>query len=127
MLVATPLFKNNVAPRFMVATEFAIAHISDGKVEKLPNATITDDGWHSRMTALRDLGVKLLLCGGFNRQFEPFAESLDIKVIMGLVGDVSDLFTAYAAGEDLPFACGCQESQGCGQERRRSRQRKNLP
>ena len=108
MKVAVPLFGTRVAPRFGFAEQLLFADISDGRVDQTTVVTMVAAGWHDRLTGLRDLGAELILCGGFNRRFEPLAHSLGISVIAGLVGDASDLVETYARGEELPIVRGCR-------------------
>jgi predicted Fe-Mo cluster-binding NifX family protein len=108
MKVAVPLFGTRVAPRFGFADQLLLAEISDGRVDRTTVIALVAAGWHDRLTGLRDLGVELILCGGFNRRFEPLAQNLGISIIAGLAGDASDLVEVYARGEELPVARSCR-------------------
>ena len=107
MQVAVPLFGYRVAPRFGIADLFLIAVISDGRVTQVRNVMINGDDWHDRLRGLEKSGIDVLLCGGFNRRFEPMAHSLGIEVVAGLAGDALELVHSYARGEELPFLCEC--------------------
>ena len=108
MKVAVPLFGTRVAPRFGFADQLLLAEISNERVDRTTIVTMVVAGWHDRLTGLRDLGVELILCGGFNRRFEPLAQSLGISIIAGLAGDASNLVETYARGEELPIARCCR-------------------
>jgi predicted Fe-Mo cluster-binding NifX family protein len=128
MRVAVPVFGQDVAPRFGFAEEFLVADISNGNVVRESLISVSDAGWYKRLAELKGLGVELLLCGGFNRRFEPLAQTLGIEVVAGLAGEVSTLLESYARGEDLPVLYGCRAGSGRGRThpgRRRQRGRNN--
>ena len=108
MLVAIPMFGKDVSPRFGFAEEFLVADISDGNVTRERRIVVNGAGCHRRLSKLRGLGVELLLCGGFNRRFEPLAQTMGIEVVTGLAGDVKMLLSLLARGEELPDWCGCR-------------------
>ena len=105
MRVAVPLFGNAVAPRFGFADEFLFADVAAGSVSGTERITLSARGWHGRLAELSGRGVAVLLCAGFNRQFEPLAESFGIQVIAGLGGEADALVLAYSRGEELPVIC----------------------
>ncbi len=106
MKVAVPLFGSDVAPRFGFADEFLVAEIADHEVSRIERVPFTTRQWPGRLAELERLGITVLLCGGFNRQFDPLAESLGIEVIAGLAGEAEAAARAWARGEELPvFRC----------------------
>ena len=122
MRVAVPLYDSCVAPRFGFARAFMIAKIEKNQVEQLTTITIAEDaGWHERLAQLSELGVVVLLCGGFNRHFRPLAGSLGIDVVFGLVGDARDLIDTYARGEKLPVSASCCFHNGSRRAQRKRR------
>ena len=124
MKVIVPLFGTRVAPRFGFADQLLLAEISNGRVDRTTVITMVAAGWHDRLTGLRDLGVELILCGGFNRRFEPLAHNLGISIIAGLAGDASELVETYTRGEELPIARGCRwGNPGCFGHGRKGRGR----
>ena len=108
MRVAVPLFGQDVAPRFGFADEFLVVDVLDGNVINERRLDINSSGWQGRLSELRGLGVELLLCGGFNRRFEPLANTMGIEVVSGLAGDVRVLLGSLARGEEFPTWGGCQ-------------------
>ncbi len=131
MLVAVPLFGQDVAPRFGFADSFLIAEIEDRQLVRTDQVATVADGWANRLGELRDLEVEVLLCGGFNRAFVPLAEDLGISILAGLAGNARQIVEAFARGEAMPnlFCDGMahrrRKGQGCGpnggQRRRRGR------
>ncbi len=55
-----------------------------------------------RVAELAVLGVRTLLCGGFNRAYLPTAERLGVQVITGLAGDAETVLAAYLRGQNIP-------------------------
>ena len=70
-MLAVPLHGDDVAPRFCSADEFMIAELDGGRVHRICRLTIRDEAWSRRLERLSAAGVKVLLCGGFNRSFLP--------------------------------------------------------
>ena len=102
MRVAIPLFGKDVAPRFGFADAYLVATVDAEKVLSTEQVQNTGQGWPHRMDQLKDIGVKVLLCGGFNRKFLPLAEDLGIRVFAGLTGDARACVEAFARGEKMP-------------------------
>jgi predicted Fe-Mo cluster-binding NifX family protein len=98
-MLAVPLHGSDVAPRFCSAHEFAIARVDGSQVHHICRLTIRDELWSRRLERLSAAGVKVLLCGGFNRSFLPCAEALGIRVISGLAGEARQLIDAFARDE----------------------------
>ena len=131
MLVAVPLFGQDIAPRFGYSDSFIVAEIEDKRVIRVDNVRLNFAGWPDRLGQLKTLGVNAILCGGFNRCFIPLAEDLGIRVLAGLRGEAFQVLEAFARGESMPtFRCTGFESEhsddnGCGRKmghrRRRSR------
>jgi len=109
MKIAIPLFGRNVAPRFGVADQFLIVIVKEGKIEQSKKMYVADDVCLiDRLSELEHRGVGVILCGGFNRKFEPLAETFGIQVIAGLVGNATVLAEAFARGENLS-QCSCRK------------------
>lgn len=98
-MLAVPLHGEDVAPRFCSAHEFVIAEVGGGRVLRARRLTIREEAWSGRLERLSAAGVKVLLCGGFNRSFLPRAEALGIRVISGLAGEAARLIDAFARDE----------------------------
>jgi len=127
--LALPVFGDEVAPRFCVASEVLVVDVDDGEVASSHTLSLAGIPWPERLSRLSSGGVNVLLCGGFNRGFEPQAHNLGMQVISGLAGDMDQLIDAYCRGEVEQFRlCPRQareprrrrgRGQGRGQEDRR--------
>ena len=112
MIVAVPLFGQEVAPRFGFAESFLVAEIENEQVVRADLIATEFRGWVNRLSELRNLGVEVILCGGFNRAFLPLAEDLGIHVMAGLAGDAHRAVEAFSRGDAQPTlpnaATGCR-------------------
>lgn len=102
-MLAVPLHGNEVAPRFCSAIEFMIADVDGERVCHVQRLTIPKEAWPRRLERLSTAGVRILLCGGFNRSFVPVAEGLGMRVISGLAGKADQLIEAFLRDEFEQF------------------------
>ncbi|MBN2525782.1 MAG: hypothetical protein JXR76_05260 [Deltaproteobacteria bacterium] len=108
MKVAVPLFGSDVAPRFGEADRFLVAESYHGTVRSREVVEMDRIGdWMFRLSELEMLGVKVLLCCGFNRYYWPLAIERGIRVITGATGDAQTLVNAFVHGEKLPLLPCC--------------------
>ncbi|MCD6497525.1 MAG: hypothetical protein J7M25_04370 [Deltaproteobacteria bacterium] len=97
--VAVPLFGRYVAPRFCFAQEVLVATVEAGQVLSTEVRELQGPERFARQIMdLQRLGVRVLLCGGFNRRFMPLAEQLGMTILWGLMGPAEDVVERYAAG-----------------------------
>jgi len=97
--LAIPLFGDDVAPRFCAADEFLVVPLERDGPGTARRTSVAGASWTERLSRLRAMGVTVLLCGGFNRQFLPLARGVGLRVESGLAGAAADLAAAYASGE----------------------------
>ena len=90
-MLAVPLHGDDVAPRFCSADRFLIAEVDGDQAHRIRRLTLSEVTWSQCLERLSAAGVRVLLCGGFNRSFLPLAESLGIRVISGLAGEAEQL------------------------------------
>jgi predicted Fe-Mo cluster-binding NifX family protein len=98
-MLGVPLHGADVAPRFCSADQFMIAELDGDQICHVRRLTIPEEAWSVRLKLLSAAGVRVLLCGGFNRSFLPVAESLGIRVIAGLAGEAERLIDAFLRDE----------------------------
>jgi predicted Fe-Mo cluster-binding NifX family protein len=121
-MLGVPLHGKDVAPRFCSADRFMIAELDGNRPCHLRRVTIPEEGWARRLEQLSAAGVRVLLCGGFNRRYLPLAEGLGIRVIVGLVGEAEQLIDAFLRDEIerhqfLPCRRGRRQRRGRQDER----------
>jgi predicted Fe-Mo cluster-binding NifX family protein len=98
-VLAIPLHGDEVAPRFCSSNEFMIAELKEKTVYRVHRMTVSEEAWPRRLERLAEAGVKVLLCGGFNRSYLPLAEGLGILVVPGLAGKANDIVDAFLRNE----------------------------
>jgi len=117
LLIAVPVLGDDVAPRFGVADSFLIAEIEGRRIVQVDRVEAVLRGFVSRLGALRDLEVELLLCGGFNRAFLPLAEEFGIRVVTGVAGEAQLAIEGFAINSALASNRGPREwRRGSNQE-----------
>ena len=98
-MLGVPLHGDDVAPRFCSADQFMIAELDGDQICRVRRLSIPEEECSERLERLSAAGVRVLLCGGFNRSFLPLAESFGIWVIFGLAGEAKRLFDAFLQDE----------------------------
>ena len=120
-MLAVPLHGDDVAPRFCAADRFMIAELAGDRVRRVRQLSIPEEEWSERLERLSAAGVRVLLCGGFNRSFLPLAESFGIQVIFGLAGEAERLIDAFLRNEIERYRfLPCREGRGRRHGGRRS-------
>jgi predicted Fe-Mo cluster-binding NifX family protein len=124
MKAAVPIFESDVAPRFGFAERLLVAEIEDHRVVECKEVRIRGQGWPGRLEEIRELGIRILLCGGFNRSFLPLSENLGIRVVTGLSGEGRGVLEQFARGElSLTARAGRPCSRGAGNGKQKPRGR----
>jgi len=118
-MLGVPLHGDDVAPRFCSADQFMVAELERNRVRRVRRLSIPEEGCSERLKLLSTAGVRVLLCGGFNRSFLPLAESFGIRVIFGLAGEAERLIDAFLRDEIeryrfLPCRGGRRKRHGGG-------------
>ena len=113
-MLGVPLHGDDVAPRFCSADRFMIAELERDRVRRLRRMSVPEEACSERLERLSAAGVRVLLCGGFNRSFLPLAESFGIRVIFGLAGEAERLIDAFLHNEIERY-----RFLPCGGERRK--------
>jgi predicted Fe-Mo cluster-binding NifX family protein len=115
-VLAVPLHGEDVAPRFCEADQFMFVAADRDRAFSAYRLTFPEEEWRRRLDRLSAAGVRVLLCGGFNRLFLPVAEDLGIQVISGLAGKAERLIDAFLRDElDQYRLLPCRRSRSrCG-------------
>ena len=112
-MLGVPLHGADVAPRFCSADQFMIAELDGDQIRRVRRLSIPEESWSKRLEGLSAAGVRVLLCGGFNRSFLPLAESLGIRVVAGLTGEAKRLVDAFLRDDlDRHQFLPCQARRG---------------
>ncbi len=120
--VAIPVFRSRVAPVLNWCSKMHIFPDETGKTgctqEEL---VLLGMNAFDRLRVLREDGVRTLICGALSPDLLSYGESLGLRVIHGIAGDVWEVFCAYCSRElDDPrfWIPGCRRgSGGCCRKR----------
>jgi predicted Fe-Mo cluster-binding NifX family protein len=109
MRVAIATFGSEVSPRFCGARRVLVAEVDGGRVTNRAAVSLDDYGLTARIRLLGSLGVRLLVCGAFDRAFLAEAERAGLHVVARIDGSVEAALGAVAAGRLGPGRCraGC--------------------
>lgn len=121
MLVAVPLFRNEVSPRFGHATEIALAQVESGEVGEIRRIALPGRGGRQVYSTLISIKPAVVICGGIHRSWQGMIEMQGIAVIWGVIGEAEDAIRSYAAGSlrNNQFVCpGRRAAMGKGRRRR---------
>jgi len=99
LVVAVPLFGEDVAPRFCYASEVLVARVESGQVCSRRRLAMDGLPWPERIRVLAGLHVELILAGGFDRRVLPMAAGCGIEVLWGLTGDAEQILDALCRGK----------------------------
>jgi hypothetical protein len=100
--IGIPLFGTEVSPRFCFAESMLVVELEGGREIRRFVTSLGAPWLPRRVAELALLGVRTLLCGGFNRAFLPTAERLGIQVVTGVSGDAEKVLAAFLCGKILP-------------------------
>jgi predicted Fe-Mo cluster-binding NifX family protein len=100
--IGIPLFGSEVSPRFCFADRILVVEVERGRELRRFVISLRDPWLPGRVSELATLGVRALLCGGFNRTYLPTAEGLGIQVITGVSGDAEAALAAFLRGPISP-------------------------
>jgi predicted Fe-Mo cluster-binding NifX family protein len=130
MLVAVPLFGDEVSPRFGYTAEVMLAEVDAGKVVSLRRLAVPGQGGRQVYSLLVSLRPAVVICGGIHRSWQQMLQHERIAVVWGVIGIAEDAVKSYAMGrlKSNQFVCpgrragrGSRAGRGRGQRGRRNR------
>ncbi len=132
MLVAVPLFGNEVSPRFGYTTEVMLAEVDGGRIHSLRRVVLSGRGGMQIYSLLVSMKPEVVICGGIHRSWQQSLEREQIAVVWGVIGEAEDALNSYAAGnlKSNQFVCpgrrgdrGRRSGRGGGRGRRGNQKR----
>jgi predicted Fe-Mo cluster-binding NifX family protein len=97
--IGIPLFGSEVSPRFCFADTILVVEAEQGRESRRFVTSLGDTWLPGRVAELASLGVRTLICGGFNRAYLPTADRLGIQIITGVSGDAEDALASFLSGQ----------------------------
>ena len=102
MKVAIPLYGNRVSPRFGHSGALLVADVVEGQPpdQHIVNTQQASDAeWLDWLAAL---GVDFFVCGAVDGRFLEEVQSLGIRIIPDVAGEIDDILTLLASGDLQP-------------------------
>jgi predicted Fe-Mo cluster-binding NifX family protein len=94
--IAIPIFHNRVSPVLDTCTRLLILDL-DGRVEADRREVSLDIYTQSeRFAFVRKLSPDVIICCGISEVFDKMLQSVGIRLICGIVGDVEQVVAAFA-------------------------------
>ncbi|MCX5906215.1 MAG: dinitrogenase iron-molybdenum cofactor biosynthesis protein [Deltaproteobacteria bacterium] len=99
MKIAIPLFGPRISPRFDCAPLFLLVTVENGDI--VERSEISLQFWNpwQRVEAIKDLGIRALICGGIDEESARMLRRHRIRVIPWVAGEVEETLRTYLKGE----------------------------
>ena len=126
MIVAVPLFGEEVSPRFGYANEVLVADISSGEVQSVRRLAVPGRGGMQICSLILSVRPDAVVCGGIHPRWQQMLERQRVTVFWGVIGRAEDALGSYAAGNLRrdQFVCPRRSKRRGGRQGRRGFQRK---
>ncbi len=111
-MMAIPIFRTRVAPvldwcsKILIVPEEAPPDVNASR-----EIGVQETGRFALMRALRQQGIDTVICGALSPEMLHYGESLGLRIIHGIAGDIEEVLQAYRKGElDRPryWLPGCR-------------------
>jgi predicted Fe-Mo cluster-binding NifX family protein len=116
MKVAIPRYEQRIAPRFGFTQDVLVVELEGGGVRTTESLPVDRRFPNQIPELLHGRGVRVVLTGGINVDFQEMFRALGIEVIWGLIGTPDEALEAYVSGRLSP---GMGRCPGGGRRRRR--------
>ena len=116
MKVAIPIFRSRVSPVFDWCTRLLLVRIRSGREETREDIEVGGLDLLERVERLSNVGTDVLICGAIGGSVARLLESIGIKIIPWIAGEIEDVIHALASDE---FPHDRFLMPGCRQRKRR--------
>lgn len=116
MKIALTIWNGRIAPVFDVARQLLTLEVNSRSATTEKHAAFTEVDLVNRIARLKELGVRILICGAISRSAQTLAESLGIEVNGFIAGDVKEVITAW---RERRLDSKAFSMPGCGGSRRK--------
>ena len=112
MLIAVPNCQGRVSPVFDVAARLLLVRLKGEAELERKEIVLLEKRTDGMVRDLKELGIKVLICGGISQALQVALEHLGIHVMSQVCGEVEAVITAYRTGtlnnRDflMPGCCG---------------------
>ena len=112
MLIAVPNCQSRVSPVFDVASRLLVVRLKgDAELERR-EVVLFETQPEGIVRGLRELGVKVLICGGISQGLQVALEQAGVRVLPQICGGLDSVIAAYRLGTlgqpefAMPGCCG---------------------
>jgi predicted Fe-Mo cluster-binding NifX family protein len=98
MRLAVPTRNDRISPVFDSAGQILLVDIDEGTERSRCIAPLPADSLAGRVARLKELSVKVLICGGISRTLRQLIEADGIRVYAWTAGPVDEVLDAYRQG-----------------------------
>jgi len=98
MKIAVPIWHDNVSSVLDFANKLLLVELENGLEIGRNEIVFAEQSSPERAAKLRQLGVKVLICGAISRQLAYMLSSSGIDVLPFVTGSTEQILTAYKTG-----------------------------
>ncbi|MGC8493566.1 MAG: NifB/NifX family molybdenum-iron cluster-binding protein [Syntrophobacteraceae bacterium] len=110
-MMAIPIFRTRVAPVLDWCSKILIVPEEAPDMTASREIGVQETGRFELMRTLRKQGIDTVICGALSPEMLNYGESLGLRIIHGIAGDIGEVLQAYRKGElDRPryWLPGCR-------------------
>jgi len=108
--LAIPVFRSRVAPVLNWCSKILILPENTEEITAGDEIVLLHMNAFDRLGVLKEEGVKTLICGALSPDLLNYGESLGLRIIHGIAGEIGDVLKAYRSKKlDQP----CFRLPGC--------------
>ncbi len=117
-MLAIPVFRARVAPVLDWCSKMIIVAKEGADASSGRQIDVTKEHIFELMRTLREQGITTLICGALSLEVLNFGESMGLRIIHGIAGEVEEVLRAYREGRlerpefRLPGCCGRRRYKG---------------
>ena len=98
MIIAVPVYGDEVAPRFGEAAELMVAQTREGQIHSMRRILLETREEGKIWSLVLSLRPHAVICGGIRRSLQRLLEREHIAVFWGVIGHAEDALNLYLAG-----------------------------
>ncbi len=110
-MVAIPVFRSRVAPVLDWCSKILIVSEKGPDTAANREINVREDNRFALMRTLRRQGIDIVICGALSPEMLHYGESIGLRIIHGIAGEIGEVLQAYRKGElDRPryWLPGCR-------------------
>jgi predicted Fe-Mo cluster-binding NifX family protein len=94
-MLAIPVFRARVAPVLDWCSKIIIVPEAGASVASSRQIDVVEQNSLGLMRTLREQGIKTLICGALSPEMLNYGESIGLRIIHGVAGDIEEVLQAY--------------------------------